>query len=139
MFSYCGIAENTKTLKQWAQIYKGLERLDVVWDKVLEALENADEYSLALPQIEWLETVFEQLLVYFTYRHLADSLDDGRFIARLQFAVQSYRMIKWISAIHFKKYGAIDLQIVAEIARIYSAEIEYSTDNIDALLDIFEE
>ena len=139
LFSYCGITENTKTPKLWAHIYNGLERLDTVWDKVLEALENADEYSLALPQTEWLETAFEQLLVYFTYRHLADSLDDGRFIARVQFAVQSYKMIKWISAIHFKKYGTIDLQTVAEIARIYSAEIEYSTDNIDTLLDIFEE
>ena len=87
---------------------------------------------------EW-EVAFEQLLVYLTYRHLTDSLDDGRFIARVQFAVQSYCMVKWISAIHFRKYGDIDLQTVAEIARIYSAEIEYSTDNIDALLNIFEQ
>lgn len=138
LFGYCGITEIEKAPKQWAQIYKGLERLDVVWDKVLEALAYADENSLALPQTEWIETAFEQLLVYFTYRHLADSLDDGRFIARVQFAVQSYRMIKWISAMHFNRYGSIDIETVAEIARIYSAEIEYSTDNIDALLDIFE-
>lgn len=138
LFGYCGITETEKAPKQWAQIYKGLERLDVVWDKVLEALAYADENSLALPQTEWIETAFEQLLVYFTYRHLADSLDDGRFIARVQFAVQSYRMIKWISAMHFNRYGSIDIETVAEIARIYSAEIEYSTDNIDALLEIFE-
>ena len=139
LFSFCGITETAKTPKQWAQIYGDLERLDAVWDKALQALENADADGFALPQIEWLETAFEQLLVYFTYRHLADSLDDGRFVARVQFAVQSYCMIKWISAIHFRKYGDIDLQTVAEIARIYSAEIEYSTDNIDALLNIFEE
>ena len=139
VFGYCGITETVKTPQQWAQIYKGLERLDAVWDKVLQALENADKDSFALPHTEWLETAFEQLLIYFTYRHLADSLDDGRFVARVQFAGQSYNMIKWIAALHFNRYGSVDIATLAEIARIYSAEIEYSTDNIDALLDIFEE
>ncbi|MBR2028184.1 MAG: flagellin lysine-N-methylase [Oscillospiraceae bacterium] len=135
---YCGIAENTASLRQWVSVYRGLERLDSVWDTVLDALENADENNLVLPQFQWLEIAFEQLIVYFTYRHLADSLDDGRFVARMQFAVQSYRMIKYIAALHFAHNGSIDIGILAEIARIYSAEIEYSTDNIEALLDIFE-
>ncbi|MBQ6929345.1 MAG: flagellin lysine-N-methylase [Oscillospiraceae bacterium] len=138
VLAYCGITERKKTPQQWVQIYRRLERLDNVWDTVLDSIENAENALLELKE-DVLQTAFEQLLHYFTYRHLADSLDDGRFAARVQFAVQSYRMIKWAAALHFNRYGSIDIETLAEIARIYSAEIEYSTDNIDALLDIFEE
>ena len=138
VLGYCGVAENTKTPQQWAQIYRNLERLDTVWDKVLDALERAEDCNFDFEE-DWLQIAFEQLIVYFTYRHLADSLDDGRFVARLQFALQSAVIIKWIADLHRNKYGSIDMDILAEIVRIYSAEIEYSTDNIDALLDIFEE
>ena len=139
VFKFCGIKENSKTPQQWAEIYRKLERLDAVWDTILDAMKNADKLRLELPQTEWLETAFEQLLVYLTYRHLADSLDDGRFIARVQFTVQSYRIVKFVATLHYNKHGSIDMETIAEIARIYSAEIEYSTENIDALLDIFEE
>ena len=138
MLGFCGITEVCKSAAEWAQIYRRLEKLDPIRDKILDALENADEKQLVLPHIEWLETASEQLLCYFTYRHLADSLDDGRFISRLLFCVQSFRMIKWFAALHCNKYGKIDIDILSEIVRIYSAEIEYSTDNIEALLDVLE-
>ena len=138
VLGYCGVEENTKTPKQWVQIYRNLERLDAVWDKVLDALEWTENCNFDFAE-DWMQTAFEQLIVYFTYRHLADSLDDGRFVARLQFALHSAVMIKWIADLHCNKYGSIDVDTLAEIARIYSAEIEYSTDNIDVLLDIFEE
>ena len=137
VYAYCGIAKDEKTPQQWAQIYRQLERLDPVWDKVLDALENAEKHSISFVD-EWLQTAFEQLAVYFTYRHLADSLDDGRFVARLQFALNSVKMIMWVASVHCDRYGKIDAEILAEIARIYSAEIEYSTENIDALLEVFE-
>lgn len=139
VLDYCGIKEDVKTAKQWAQIYRRLERLDTVWDTVLDGIEDAKEYQLTVQSEEWLETAFEQLICYFIYRHLADSLDDGRFSARLMFAVQSCRMIKWTAALHYNKYGNIDVKTLAEIARIYSTEVEYSTENIEALLDVFEQ
>lgn len=139
VFAYCGIKEISKTPQQWARIYKNLERLDDVWGAVLEKLEKADTDSLNMPCDIQTETAFEQLMCYFTYRHLSDSLDDGRFVARLMFCVQSYRMIKWIAALHYSKYESADMETLSEIVRIYSAEIEYSTENIETLLDIFEE
>ena len=94
---------------EWADVFSQLEMLDEKRNAMLAELKTAEETRLVIPQTEETETAFEQLAVYFVYRHLADSLDDGRFIARVQFAVQSYRMIKWISAMHLKKYGNIDL------------------------------
>lgn len=138
MLTYCDIEIKDKTPCQWANIYRNLERLDSVWDKVLDALQTAYSKDLQLPQQVWLETAFEQMMVYFIYRHLADSLDDGRFVARVQFAVLSYNMIRWTAALHYNKYGSLDIEILAEIARIYSAEIEYSADNTEALLNVFE-
>lgn len=131
----CEITETERTVRQWVDFYRALERLDGVWDKMLDALEKAQPRQLELPCLEETETAFEQLLWYFIYRHLAESLDDGRFKGRILFAVQSYRMIRWLAALYYNKHNNINIEILAEIVRIYSAEIEYSTDNIYALIE----
>lgn len=124
-----------KTPAQWAQIFFGLEKLDDARDMLLSQLQNADETQLALPCVEH-RTAFEQLIVYFVYRHLADSLDDGLFKERLAFAVLSCQMIMWLSAVQYSTNGKLTIDHIAEIARVYSSEVEYSQDNMEALFEI---
>ena len=108
---------------RWAEIYRSLERLDPQWDKMLDALARCTEMGSVLS-----ETVQEQLLVYFMYRHLPESIYDGMLRQRIAFAVLSTRMIDGICAASGEP--------ACEIARMYSSEIEYSDENIALLLDI---
>lgn len=106
-------------VEEWLPIYRKLERLDPAWDEVLNALPaQREEDELAL----------EQLAVYFVYRHLADALEDGRLRERLLFAVLSVQMIR-------RLFAANPQASLAEIARMYSAEIEYSEENMEMLLE----
>ncbi len=111
------------SLSEWAEIYLHLERLDEAWGEKLRLLKERKSIESNVSDIET-----EQLLVYFIYRHLADGLSDGRFQERIAFAILSVHIIRALCA--------VCCDPVTEIARMYSSEIEYSEENIDALLNI---
>lgn len=137
MLDFCDISLPKKTHSQWADIYMSLERLDPVRDIMFEELKNTADRKLHLPQTQETETAFEQLLCYFIYRHLTDSLDDDRLWQRVAFAAQSYYTIRSLCGVHYNTKGRLTIDDMAEISRIYSSEIEYSEDNMEILLDIF--
>lgn len=120
---------------EWAEIFLGLERLEESWTDRLQELRDTDlSDAPALDTSEW-EVAFEQLLVYFLYRQLPGALDDGEYEGRAAFAVLSYSMIRDLCRTHAVLHGRIDLDDLVEITRQYSAEIEYSDENVEALLD----
>ena len=123
-----GIKTNTHSPARWADIYEQLERLDKKWEKYLKFLQSAKEFSYN----EALDNVYENLSVYFVYRHLASSLDDGFFAERLAFCMHAVAII---SAIY--ENCDEDSKDIFEICRMYSAEIEYSDENINKLLNIY--
>ncbi len=99
---------------RWVPIYRQLERLDPVWDSLLDTVG---------PPVHQDPVVLEQLAAYFIYRHLAGGLEDGCFEQRLRFAVLSVQLIRSIPA------------PIQEVARMYSAEVEYSDQNLQELLE----
>ena len=129
-----------RSLAEWAEIYMELERLEESWTDRLEELKSTDiSHAPSLDMPEW-EIAFEQLLVYFLYRQLPFALDDGEYEGRAAFCVLSYRIIRDLCRVHAVLHGSVDLDDLVEIARQYSAEIEYSDENVEALLDaLFEE
>lgn len=129
-----------KSLAEWADIYLELERLEETWTDRLQELKSTDiPNAPALDTPGW-ETAFEQLLVYFLYRQLPFALDDGEYEGRAAFCVLSYRIIRDLCHVHAVLHGSVALDDLVEIARQYSAEIEYSDENVEALLDaLFEE
>ncbi len=139
MLDLCDAKLKHRNAAKWAEIFMSLEKLDNVRDVMLEELKNADESSIKLPYCEEFETAFEQLAVYFAYRHLADCLDDGRLAKRAAFVALSCKMIYMLCAVHYSKNGSISLDDMVEIARIYSSEVEYSDDNMEKLFDVLSE
>lgn len=129
-----------KSLSVWADIYLELERLEEPWtDRLLELKETDISQAPALDTPEW-EVAFEQLLVYFLYRQLPFALDDGEYEGRVAFCVLSYRIIRALCRVHGVLHDSVDLDDLVGISRQYSAEIEYSDENVEALLDaLFEE
>lgn len=123
--------EMSKT--ETADFLLGLERLDSQWTDILTELKvSADICTFSLPS--YFNTVAEQLLIYFTYRHLSEFLDDGRISQRALFIVFSYKTIEMLCKLHLSKYGKITHSDIAEYARLYSSEIEYSEENTETIL-----
>ncbi|MBR7177041.1 MAG: flagellin lysine-N-methylase [Clostridia bacterium] len=108
------------------QLYLGLEILDSQWQTLLNNLANTPLEQL-YNDVQ-LETSLEQLTVYFLYRHLGEAKDYEKAIDMARFSVLSTQMVMWL--LHSNQQMSL-----AEIARMYSAEIEYSTINITKIIE----
>ncbi len=109
-----------KDFAEWAEIFLGLERLDEKWAEVLENIKKKP----APPEIT-NEIAAEQLLCYFTFRHFTnfEAEDAIRFIV-LAFCITE---------------KAAEQTGIFEAARLFSSEIEYSDENIEKIIETFEE
>ena len=120
VLSAVGFAPFAASFSAWGGFYRSLERLDAAWDACLDALAAPapDDYA---------ETESEQLLVYFLLRHLAEAENDEALAVRAAFAVHAVEIIRAVS------YSLPSLGM-AESARLYSSEIEYSEENTEAVM-----
>lgn len=134
MAEYCRLEYRHYTPQQQAQLFLSLERLDEKRDILLSELAQATRQDLIFPSEEY-ETDFEQLAVYFVFRHLTESLDDDRLAGRLQFVIWAMGVVYNLCALHHNRTGGLSIDDMAEICRMFSAEIEYSPDNMDLLFD----
>lgn len=123
------------TQAEWAEIYLKLERLEADWTDILHDWKETDLSDAPLLDTPEWETAFEQLLVYFLYRHLPFALDDGEYEGHAAFAVLSYAVIRDLCRLYAVLHGGVSLDDLVEIARRYSAEVEYSDENVEAVLD----
>lgn len=121
---------------RWAEVYQSLAQLDSLWAvRIADLAHGAKGDFAALDGGAW-ELAFEQLMAYFLYRHLPDGLTDGRLWERMALAVHGYFVVRTLCAVHAAKYGAVTIEDLIEIARLYSSEIEYAQENMDTLLEI---
>lgn len=120
--------------RDWDTVYRGLERLDPAWDNMLDAISSFDATSAPRGLSDRplaFDTAFEQFCVYLFYRHLPGALEDDDVAGRVAFCVLSTRVLMALCAAKTD----CTMADLLDFARMYSAEIEYSEDNIAALLD----
>ncbi|MDD3428588.1 MAG: flagellin lysine-N-methylase [Oscillospiraceae bacterium] len=79
---------------------------------------------------------YEHLLVYFIYRYFLKAAFDGEVLARIKFACISTVTIALFNA-HFTtcKEAAAPVSPLVFATKLYSKQVEYCTDNLDAFLD----
>lgn len=123
-----------RSAREWAAFYLSLERMDEAWTALLQDMDDAD-LSVFESDMRSRETEYEQLLCYFLYRHLSAALYDGDVSGKAAFAVLSTRFLRQLGAWQYRKTGRFTQDDQIELARLYSAEIEYSQENLDALFD----
>lgn len=109
----CGI-QLTVEAPRWAAFLLRLERLDPAWENCLRRLMEPPR-----PAPGW-EIPLEQLLCYLLYRHLAPEDLQSRV---------AYCCLVWQLLRHMLRDD------LPGLARMYSSEIEYSDENLDAVLD----
>jgi len=138
MLNACSAFLPERSLEEWIDILLGLERLDDKWTKKLENIKLKYSPSCLDPfnlHMATRQNEYEQLLVYFIYRHFANAFDLDDAAARACFAVLGYMIIYAAGAVMFTENGSFCFEDQVELARIFSSEIEYSEENLNYLLD----
>ena len=120
---FCGLRPDRRTPAQWAEIYRGLERMDPAWDTCLARLASCENLTLTDDR----DTVWEQLAVYFILRHTADSLDDGLLAPRVAFCLHAVSILRTLAQ-------GMEMSQLCDLCRMYSCEIEYSTENTEEII-----
>ena len=123
------------SLKKLCTAYLTLERLDERWTTTLHHLQDFS-FDGTIFENRDFQILFEQLSVYFIFRHLADALWDEDYGLRVQFALMSCYLIGALFSCYLEKQGDIDFETMVELVRIYSSEVEYSEENMETLLTL---
>ena len=130
------------TLGKWAEWLLELERLTEEWTVLLTKLrdgwQTADFLGFDLYMKE-RQTEYEQFLVYLIYRHMANGFDEWEAAARACFAAFGYMLLRGMGAVLWTECGQFTQERQIELARLFSSELEYSQENLDAVLDILYE
>ena len=135
------MAEETAFHPAFRQLVEGSIARNRLEAQLAELLASLRTHADALPLDEFAahmktrETEYEQLLVYFLYRHVPEALDDGDVSSKAAFAVASVRLLFALGALHFLLHGDFTVEDQIALCRLYSAEVEYSDDNMEALFD----
>ena len=138
MLSLCGATLPTCSFADWAEFLLSLERLDESWTAVLTNLRYWGDSTDTAAFDRFMadrQTEYEQFLVYLVYRHLANAFDGIDLAARASFATLGCRLLHRIGAVMFHENGDFPFEQQVELARLFSSELEYSEDNLAALLD----
>ncbi len=119
--------------KEFLQKYLSLEILDNNWKVIMTELSECydDIKDIEIPNE--FDISFEQLLVYFTYRHFSLLLDGIDEASILKFIKSSVNIIYALCQLHISKNRKLALEDIIEYSRMYSSEIEYSQENLDEL------
>ena len=104
--------------------FLGLEHLNC---ELMDALKQATRE--AIPCSEVSDRYLSRLAIYFLDRYARDAAYDGNFIGRIVLALLSVITIGMMLC-----EGELELSQVIEAARRYSAEVEYSEENVDAII-----
>ena len=138
MLTACSCTMPQKSFDEYIDFLLSLERLDNKWDEILlyfkNNIRNADFKAFDLHMME-RETEYEQLLVYFIYRHFANAPELIYTSERALFAAFAYKILYSIGAVIFTKTKEFSFDSQVEIARMFSSEIEYSDENLYLIFD----
>ncbi len=138
MLARCGAALPPARPDEWASFLLTLEQLEPSWttrsEQLRDSFANADLTAFDAYMVD-RQTEYEQLLVYFVYRHLANAADADGVAARAAFAALGYTLIRALGAVQWSESGRFTFEDQVELARQFSAEIEYSDENLYILLD----
>lgn len=136
MLSACGVSWPPMTWESLSKVFLGLERLDPAWETCIAKMAGKRREGL-FQNGDW-ETAFEQLAVYFLYRHFILAAEDGDVEGRIGFVALSYKVIRRIGEACASEKADFSIDDLGEIARMYSSEIEYSDENMEVLMALFQ-
>ena len=138
MLARCDTDMPDTSIAQLAAFCLSLEQLDEAWTSLLTRLQTHPPVNTASFDRHMVsrQTEYEQFLVYLVYRHMANAPDEREAAARACFAAFGYRLLHDLGAMLYAEQGDFTFANQTELARLFSAEIEYAQENTDAVLDM---
>lgn len=140
MFSLLSIPFEDFDIAAWACRLLRLERLEPIWGDMLQRISEI----CALPDIESFDrymqdrqSEYEQLLVYIIFRHFAIAPTLSEAKKRAKFSAFVFFLLRAMGAAMFADTGKFTTENQIELARMFSAEIEYSDENLYLIIDSF--
>lgn len=122
---------------------QALEPINACWPDILRGGRSAPVDAVARTAFQKetveLDNTYEQLLIYFAYRHFLKAVNDRRVLARVQLAAVSILCIRELEFAHWSQYGRLDTADRMDFIHRYCREIEHSRDNLDTLFEWFAE
>ncbi len=124
----------------WIDFLLSLECLDEKWREMLGKLSTAIEES-RLDLVGYSEYIrqqmseYEQFAVYLMYRYFANAYDVPDAAIRMCFVKLATTLLYYLGALVFSENGEVSFGERVEVARMFSAEIEYSEENIEKIFD----
>lgn len=79
------------------------------------------------------EVYLRRIAIYFIYRYFLKGVFDGEILSKVKLSILS----TWVIAYLWKCNAHSNFENMVEIAKDYSKEIEYCTENLEALYDAF--
>ena len=128
---YYGKGGKTR-VSEWIEIYLSLERLDERWTDILQNSKNCLFEFENSNLIDKFNIAAEQLIIYFLYRYTPKAVYEGMTKQWILFSLLSCCMIFYITEAN----NGSKIEDICNIARMYSAEIEYSDININMIFDM---
>lgn len=108
----------------WLLFYRELDMMDSRWQSML-CQTKVSEWEEIPNEVFW-----EQLLIYFIFRHLMAAEEDDDIYGKIRFTILSCLIIFLVS----KNLDAANRQDAwVKTARMYSKEIEYSEENLQII------
>lgn len=131
-FSLCSMELESHTLSEDVELLLGLEGLEDGWKTDLQAL-------IGLPDTAWRQEWDrdgEHLLWYILFRYyLSWGLSRWEEDFALRFGALSLRLLGGLYHLTLERKGILTLEDRVEHLRRWSAELEYSEENLDAIAD----
>lgn len=120
----CAVPMPDLDIARWARFYMGLERLDPAWTDALRLLEDRGREVVLSDRLDGIK--YRRIAAYFVYRHFASAGSPAQASDMLAFAIVSTAIVCALEALGMD---------CGEALQLYSAEIEYSDENIGLILN----
>ena len=138
----CNVQLPPYNWQEWGDFLLSLEQLDSNWTQLITTLRDKGDSiqtemcSLSFENfMEDNQTEYEKLLHYLIYRHLANAPDMEEAGVRAAFAVFSYKLIHRLHTLLWQEKGNLTTEERIDVCRMFSAEIEYSDENLYKVFD----
>lgn len=115
------------TSETWLCHLLALETMDADWKRMLQSMRGKSFFCVSDAAYD---KYFTRLFSYFVYRHVSVADNMLNLRARLAFAMRSVSVIRSV----FAEAPTQTIELLVDIARRYSAEIEYSEENTEDLI-----
>ena len=123
-------------LLSWINLLLSLEVLDDSWPQLLHNLKQSEQDTAEfMKYLDDRVLEYEQMAVYFIYRHVAIAPRREQAVTRALFAVMSVKLLLSLGNMLWRQSGRFTFEDQVELARMYSAEIEYSDENLYIILN----